>query len=112
MTDNLHPGRIDLRVLDESAGAPNPDTLIPAVIAASARFRNADVRDDFQQFRDYVRPALLAAGTLVAMAVGTVRSIPSENPSETPIKAVADWTGSHHLPSNGDLLLAFQGYGR
>jgi hypothetical protein len=112
MTDHVHPGRIDLRVLGESAEAPNPDILIPAAIVASARIRYANTSDDFQQFRKYVRPALFAAGILVAIATGTVRSTQLEHTRETPIEAVAYWTESHHLPSNGDLLLAFQGYGR
>jgi hypothetical protein len=112
MTEDPRLGRIDLRVLDDARATPNPDVLARIVIARSDRFPNARARDDLQRLRRYVRPALLAAGVLVAMAIGAVRTTSLESARATPITTIAGWTESHHLPSNGELLVAFEGYGR
>lgn len=112
MTDDSKPGRIDLRALGVGGGAANLDEIIRNAIAGSTRTRAVPAGDDLEDLRRYLRPALLAAGILIVIAVGAVRTTGYEARVGSPIMTIADWTDQHHLPSNGELLTAFQGYGK
>jgi hypothetical protein len=115
MTEDSKLGRVDLRDLEEATAEPNAGKIIRAAIARAERLHAAPAPDEFQEWRPYLRPVLIAAGLLVASAIGTASTMPlapARPANSTPIATIIDWTQSHHLPSNGELLIAFQGYGK
>ncbi|HEY1953590.1 MAG TPA: hypothetical protein VGG76_12375 [Gemmatimonadaceae bacterium] len=112
MTDEPKTGRLDLRALEDGDRARGADEIIRRAILGSARMRGALADDDPRDLRRYLRPAMLAAGILVVIAVGTVRTTRYQRRTPSPITSIAGWTETHHLPSNGELWVAFQGYGQ
>ena len=114
MTDEpFNRGRIDLRAIDDSDGA-HADRVVAAVMT---RIRHAPAqtpRDLLLEFTQRVtRPALAAAAVLVAAAAGTVVVTGVDRASSAPpVATLASWADARHVPTNGELLLAFQGYRR
>jgi hypothetical protein len=110
MTDRDN-GRIDLRAVDTDEGAA--DRVIGGAIGRIRMTPQLRVDPMEDMARRAVRPALIAASVLVAAAVFAVAFIDTRR-AEVPAAAatVASWADSDHVPTNAELLQAFQGYAR
>jgi hypothetical protein len=112
MTDPTGPsrGRIDLRAIDTDGGAA--DRVIADAMQEIRLNRSRATRDPFADVDRYLRPALLAAAVLAALAAGIVATTNRRPPSDTPamITTVASWVETQHVPTNSELLVAFKGY--
>ena len=106
MTDKLpEPGRVDLRALTDAADPLQADRVVRAALARAALGP--------RPARRVARvTALLAAATLLLVAVGVLLLAPERQVSEEPASLIADWAASSHVPTNGELLAAFGGYQR
>ena len=112
MTDPRHPQRTDL-----SALTPDDATRERIMVAALARARQTPqlIPDGVDVFvRRALRPALVVASALMAAAACAVLFIRSEadTPAAVPVSAVTAWVDDSHVPTNGELLAAFRGYGQ
>ncbi|MBA3341307.1 MAG: hypothetical protein H0T48_05680 [Gemmatimonadaceae bacterium] len=113
MTDHsMEPGRIDLRAIDEPEDALQADRIIAAALARSRGGPNQPRLDALESLSGYLRPMLAIAASLLIVATGTVIALGPPEPSSQPVAILAEWTESQHVPTNGELLVAFQGYGR
>jgi hypothetical protein len=103
-------GRIDLRAIEVSDGARSQRV----ISAAMARIATSPtpVEGVLDLIGRYSRAAMLAAAAIVAIAVGTIVSRPRAAEPPDPVTALAGWADSRHVPTNGELLAEFQGYGR
>ncbi len=109
---SIEPGRIDLRAIDEPEDALQADRIIAAALARSRASPNQPRLDALESLSGYLRPMLAIAATLLIVATGTVIALGPPVSSAQPATVLADWTQSQHVPTNGELLVAFQGYGR
>jgi hypothetical protein len=111
MTDPTAPsrGRIDLRSIDVHGGAADR-----VIAGAMEQIRLDPLRaepDTFGNVDRYLRPALVAAAVLAALAAGVVASSSRRPSYDTPaIATLASWVETQHVPTNGELLVAFKGY--
>ncbi|MEX2153074.1 MAG: hypothetical protein WD825_07020 [Gemmatimonadaceae bacterium] len=115
MTDRPPPrgdGRIDLSAID-SADASRQDRVVAATLARIAANSRQSATDFSSLVMPYIRPAVAAAVLLAAVAVGTVVLADRPDPADQqqPVALLTNWADSRHVPTNGELLLAFQGYG-
>ena len=114
MTDERQrPGRVDLRALEAHRDAHRADRVIEAAMARISALpvasRSVGV---IESLGSYLRPVAVAAAVLLMLATGAVLAtddLPSESRA---IATLANWAESGHVPTNGELLVAFQGYGR
>lgn len=112
MTDrSLEPGRVDLRAIDEPADSARADRVIAAAIARVTAGADAP-GDVFAGIEAYARPLVAIAAALLLAATGTLLLTRGGAEADTATNVVADWALSAHVPTNGELLAAFQGYGR
>jgi hypothetical protein len=108
-------GRIDLRAID-SADARQADRVIAAAMSRIATSPEQYPGDTLVALAErFTRPALVAAALLAAVAIGTVAysDAPRErdsSPLASQVATLTSWAESQHVPTNGELLLAFQGY--
>lgn len=110
--DSKQPGRIDLRAIDEAAESPVADRVIAEVLVRSAGFLGRPQPDVFEILAAHSRPLFAAAATLLIIATGTLVLTSGASVDTTPDVVLAEWAQSNHVPTNGELLTAFQGYGR
>ena len=111
MTDRT-PGRIDLRAI-ERADSAQADRVIAAAMARIAASPGQQSRDVVVEWAErFTRPALIAAAVLAAVAVGTLALTDGRREPAPQVATLATWVESEHVPTNGELLLTFQGYGR
>lgn len=116
--DASQPGRVDFRALVDDPQFGNVDRVMAAVMAA-ARDRHGLSVTEASQVRLHVlgalaahaRPLAAAAAILIALSLAALR-LPGTSPSPPPQQALATWVQSNHVPTNGELLTTFQGYGR
>jgi hypothetical protein len=111
MTEQDDDARIDLSAIDPfeaGAGAGLEDRVVSA---AMLRVRAAP-RSAMDDLARLWRPGLAAAAVFTTLAIGSLfaRSTPVANDSTE--ADVMQWVASEHVPSNGELLVAFNGYGR
>jgi hypothetical protein len=112
MTDRSRdPGRIDLRAIDEAADPQQADRVIAAAMSRVAAQREAP-GDVLASLVVYWRPLLAVAAVLLLAATGTLVLTRGRTQTDQPVSVVASWAESSHVPTNGELLAAFQGYGR
>ena len=105
--------RIDLSALEP----PDPSRTDRVVRAAMARIEARALRASLLlEVATWWRPGLAAAAAAVLFAAGllVLRSASSPEAAETAsVEArVIDWAESGHVPTNEELLSAFQGYSR
>lgn len=106
------PGRIDLRAI-EHADSAQADRVIAAALARIAASPGQQPRDVVVDWVErFTRPALIAAAMLAAVAIGTLALTDRRSDPAPQVAALATWVESQHVPTNGELLLTFQGYGR
>jgi len=108
----IEPGRVDLRAINEPEDSLQPDRVIAAVLARSWGGPNQLRLDALESLSGYPRPLLAAAALLLIVATSTVIALGRPETSSQPATVLADWAQSQHVPTNGELLVAFQGYGR
>jgi hypothetical protein len=100
--------RIDLRALDAAARPGEADRVVGAV-----RARIAGAGDHgLGELDRLLRPALLAAALLVALALGVLSATARGTAAPDPELVLVAWAEAQHVPSNAELLAAFQGYAR
>jgi hypothetical protein len=111
MTDRSRdPGRIDLRAIDEPSDSAQADRVIAAALARAAG-ESAAPSDVLSSIETLTRPLLALAATLLVTAFGTLLLTRGRAIAE-PATVVANWAEQSHVPTNGELLATFQGYGR
>ena len=104
--------RIDLRAID-NADPGREDRVIAATMSRIAESPQQYPRDLLLEWTErFTRPALVAAAVLAAIALGTVTLTRSHESQAPQVVALASWVETQHVPTNGELLLAFQGYRR
>jgi hypothetical protein len=112
MTDSSRePGRIDLRAIDEPADPRQAERVIAAVMSGMAA-NSESSGDVLAGIGVYARPLLATAAALVLIAAGTLIATESRTPSDRGESVLASWAETSHVPTNGELLAAFQGYNR
>lgn len=112
MTDHSRePGRIDLRAIDEPADPAQADRVITVALS---RMSEGAERTSYvlASIEAYTRPLLAVAATLLLAATGTLLLTPGRAVADEPTSVVANWAASSYVPTNGELLATFQGYGR
>jgi hypothetical protein len=109
MTDKEHE-RMDLQALEVSAA--DADRVMRTVMAriVSTPQRAPDSLDDVA--RRAARPVLIAATVLVAAAAAMILFADTRAAPPNASAAMASWAGTGHVPTNEELLLAFEGYSR
>lgn len=111
MTDRSRElGRIDLRAIDEPADPLQAQRVIAAAMARMAAGESSG--DVLASIVTYARPLLAAAAALVLVATGTLLVTHGRTQNDQPASVLATWAESSQLPTNGELLAAFQGYDR
>src|SRR5205814_7571067 len=110
MTDPTRPlGRVDLRGIDADESAA--DRVIGRAMDEIRSNPSRAVTQPLVEVDRYLRPALMAAAVLAAIAAGIVATTNARSADDTPaITTLASWAETRHVPTNGELLVAFQGY--
>jgi len=106
--------RIDLTTL----GSPDPEQADRVVRAAMARIQAMAPAPEplLADLDAWWRPGLAAAAAIALLALGMMLARQRPGP-EAVLRAsvearVLEWAESEHIPSNGELVAAFQGYSR
>lgn len=105
--------RIDLRALaPESAESERVIGAVMARLASRPQLSAVPTNDRLAIVGRYLAPAWIAAAAAVAIAC-SVAVVSSTDDQPAPVDAmVTMWADQQHIPTNGELLLAFQGYRR
>lgn len=114
MTDDARDpdrGRIDLRVIDEPPISAQADRLI-ANAMSRARWRGGPREDVVAALLVYARPVLATVAAVLILAAGALRLAPHPSSSTSSATILANWADVGHVPTNGELLMAFHGYER
>lgn len=112
MTDqSREPGRIDLRTVDAPADPLQAERVVAAAMSRMAVGRESK-GDVLASITTYSRPLLAAAAALILIATGTLILTQREAQTVPAEGLLATWAESSHVPTNGELLAAFQGYDR
>ena len=100
---------MDLRALEVSA--TEADRVMRTVMARIAVTpQRSESLDDVA--RRAARPVLVAATVLVAAAAAMILFADTRDSAGQASTTMASWAGSGHVPTNEELLLAFEGYAR
>jgi hypothetical protein len=103
--------RVDLRALDLDPGGVDRVISVTMARVSTTLQRPVETMDDMA--RRSIRPTIVAATLLVAAAALAIAFVDSRPDAGTPSAAtVVSWIDSRHVPTNAELLLAFQGYAR
>ena len=112
MTDDQR-GRVDLRAIDDGDATRMERTISGALARIAAHPVPRDTIADV--LARHGRPLGLAAASIAAVAIGIVLARRNGDTVATgttaePVAAVAAWAEALHVPTNGELLVTFQGY--
>ena len=110
MTDTNPPGRIDLRALDEHMNSGRVGGIIGVAIERAGVRRRVPT-DELSRIATIARP-VLAAAALVMLAAATVIRLTARASAGPPLGSLASWVDEQRVPTNGEVLAAFGGYGR
>jgi hypothetical protein len=103
MTENE---RLDLRVLDAADDKSRTDALVRSVMAQVERRPRAD---DLRELRRY--RSVLAAAAAVFACIALLSTLARSRRAEIqPVDVIAQWARDGHVPTNAELLAAYQGY--
>jgi hypothetical protein len=115
MTDEPTPlGRVDFHAIADDPEFANVERVMAAVLRARSLRAPSAKRfhhDVFSALGRRARPLAAAAAVLLAASLATLALIP-RTPASAPQHTLATWVQSNHVPTNGELLSTFQGYGR
>jgi hypothetical protein len=99
---------LDLRALDAEADDSRADMVVRSVLEALPK-RHAVPH--LARALGRIRLAMAVAATVLAMlATGAVLAERRERDAMTVADLMERWTQSDHVPTNGELLTAYQGY--
>jgi hypothetical protein len=106
----MAPGRADLRAFDSSGEfAEVADRIIAPAIARFVATRRTGFASTL---RGLAAPMLAAAAVVMAIGIGALAIVTDAPRPGVPAELLAQWMEAEHVPTNGELLFAFQGYGR
>ena len=111
MTESNPAGRIDLRAVFEPADPQQVDRVIGNVlhyVAANDLIRGDDI---LARIGRNAAPLIAAAAIVLCCATAILHWTDQRN-GVTPVTSVAAWAESRRVPTNGELLASFEGYGR
>lgn len=105
------PGRIDLRAIaDDPRFAETADRVMTAVRSTTAGRVGAYEEDVFATLVRHSRALVTAAAVLIATSIAAL-ALPSRTDRSAPQEVtLATWVRSNHVPTNAELLVAFEGY--
>jgi hypothetical protein len=106
----MTPGRADLRALDGSGDFS--DVADRIVSPALARFVATRRTGFASTLRGLAVPMLAAAAVVMAVGFGALATVTDAPRLGGPPDLLAQWIEADHVPTNGELLFTFQGYGR
>jgi hypothetical protein len=108
--DSLAPGRADLRVIDPSGDFA--DVAERLVSPALARFVATRQSGFASTLRGFAVPMLAAAALVMAVGFGALVIVTHGPRPADPADLLTEWIDAEHVPTNRELLITFQGYGR
>ncbi len=101
----LAPGRIDLRALDDPGDAGKAEQIIRSALA------RVDLTPRVAPWlAARSGPVLAAAAAVLVVAFGLLALAPRGKASPGASAILAEWIAASHVPTNGEILAAFQGY--
>ncbi len=106
------PGRIDLRAIAEDPQFANVNRIMTDILGRSAGSLGAPRQDVFAVLVAHSRPLATAAAILLTTSMVALALPSGRRPSVAPEVKLAEWAQSNHVPTNAELLIAFEGYGR
>jgi hypothetical protein len=108
--DAMTPGRADLSALDRSVDFTKvADRVVSPALARFIAMRRGGFA---ATLRAYTVPMLAAAMVVMAIGLGVFVRVTNTPRAGDPTALLAQWIQAEHVPTNGELLLTFQGYGR
>ena len=111
MIDHQPSARIDLRALDEPHDPNQADRVVSSVLRRAAIDELLEPADLLVRLGAFVRPALAVAAIVILCAIATLRS-PGTRGAGMPLVSLSSWASAERVPTNGELLSAFKGYGK
>ena len=105
MTDMTENERLDLRALDAADDASRTDALVRSVMAKVERRPRADDLRDLRRYR-----SVLAAAAVVFTSIALLSTFARPRGAEHTADVIAEWARGGHVPTNAELLAAYQGY--
>ena len=108
--DSVTPGRADLSALDGSRDFT--DVTDRVVSPALTRFIAMRRGGFASTLREFAVPMLAAAVVVMAVGLGALVMVTDAPRPGDPAVLLAQWIEAEHVPTNGELLFTFQGYGR
>ncbi|HEY5087194.1 MAG TPA: hypothetical protein VII66_07570 [Gemmatimonadaceae bacterium] len=115
MTDELtNPGRVDFCAISDDPEFANVERVMTAVFARSGAELGSPVPFRHGMLRvlvGHAGPLAAAAAILITGSLTTLALLPAA-PAPAPPQTLATWVQSNHVPTNGELLSTFEGYGR
>ena len=113
MTDRQPLGRIDLRAIDEPTDPRQADRVIGNVLRQVLSKNPVGPADLLSRLGGLIRPAIAAAAILLFGASVTLRRMNDRSAgTPPPLTSVWSWAEAGRVPTNGELLAAFEGYDR
>ncbi len=106
------PGRIDLGVITEDSQLGNVDRVMAEVHRRRAGNLGNARLGVFAILVEHSRPLVAAAAILLTISMGSLALTSERGPVVPPEVTLAEWARSNHVPTNAELLIAFEGYGR
>ena len=108
--DSMTPGRVDLSALEDSGDfTAVADRVITPALARFIAMRQGGF---IGTLRGFAMPMLAAAVVVMAIGLGALISVTTAPRRGDPAVLLAQWIEAEHVPTNGELLFTFQGYGR
>jgi hypothetical protein len=111
MIESPDPGRMDLRPIQEGL-QHDVDRILGNAIGISAMRRAKSRSGLFAELHAFARPLIAAAAVILILAATTLALTDARLAPVPPDVVLADWARTNHVPTNGELLFAFEGYGR
>jgi len=111
MTESPDPGRMDLRPIEEGLH-PDADRIISNAIRINAIRRARSRSGLIGELHAFARPLIAAAAIILILAATSLALTPLPTQPARPDVVLAHWARTNHVPTNGELLFAFEGYGR
>lgn len=112
--DAAEPGRVDFRALTDDPQFANVERVMTGV---RARFGTPAARRSLRRpsalgaLVAHARPLAAAAAILIALSLAAVTHSATRSVA-SPQQTLATWVQANHVPTNGELLSTFGGYGR
>jgi hypothetical protein len=110
MTDHQPLGRIDLRAIDEPGDPGRIDRIVASVLRQVTSDDLLGATDLLSRLGGLARPAMAAAAILLLCATAVLRW--NDRAARAPLGSLSSWAAADRVPTNGELLAAFEGYER